>query len=1497
MNPVKASLRYPQVTIALTIMLVVSGAYALLRMPRREDPKIHVREGIVAAFYPGASSAEVEEQVTQKVEQRIFKIEGVRREKTYSTSMNGAMFINLNLEDNLQDTEKFWSKLRLDLAELKKTDLPDGVQGPIVDYDFGDTVAVLLAIHSDHYGYRELKDYAERIESAIRRIRAVSKVKRIGEQKEEIDVSSSLSRLAQYSVSAEQIMKALEGRNIVHYAGAVPTERGKPPIQATGAFETEQQIRRVMIDVSRTGQPVYIGDLANVDRVYKDPTQYVRSRGERALLLSVEMQEGNNIVDFGKELHASLDRLRPLLPPDLKIDFVADQPTVVAERVRGFIREFGTAILSVILVTVILLPFRVALVSAVAIPVTISATFGLLNAFGIELHQVSIAALIVVLGMVVDDAIVIADNYIELLDEGVPRPEAAWRSASELAVPVLTATLTIICSFLPFLILSGATGEFIRALPLTVAIALSTSFLVGMLLTPMLSQFFIKQGLHTHGAATEKKRRSPLEIMQSIYNRVIVVAMKWKPVAVVSGIFAVAAGAFVLHRLPERFFPFAERDQFVVDVWLPEGWKVEATEAAVRRIEDVLRHEKEVVNYTSFIGSSFPRFYYNVNPQLPDKNYAQLLVSTRSAEVTPELVRALRPRLAQAAPEARAFLSELQQGPVQLAAIEVRLTGDDERVLRHFGDRVLQLVQQTPGSLDVHSDWREDAYRLKVNLREEVANRLGFTNATIGQELAGGFEGVPVTTYWEGERDVAVALRLEPARRQTFNDVANTYVISPVTGARVPLDSIATVSPVWDPGRIVRRNGVRTLTIRSWAQGGILPSQVLERIRPVTDKLPLPPGYRVWYGGEYENQNDTFPEMVNALLISSIAIYLILMFQFRSVVDPLVVMAAIPLGLLGASVGLMVTNNPFGFTGFLGIVSLGGVVVRNSIILVDYIRERMMEGIPIEEAAIEAGERRLRPIFLTTMAAAVGVTPMILSGSSMWSPLGSAIAFGLVGSMFFTLVVIPVIYVLIHQRDSRPGPVVPSHDRKELQPITAAVLVMIACGAVAHAQSPKPALDEADRTGAQKLTAAVQTQPRALTLDEAVSLATQHNSMVKIAGDKVKEMDVRVHGARAGFFPALTNESTAVHMADQQHIDIPEGTLGVYPQIGPLPGRNVALDQGKLDFGLSTTTLSQPITQFFKIRAGVDVSRADAAGARADMRRTENEVAYKVKQVYYGILATERRRDAVDAQIRAAELRITETRNAVVTGVALEVKAAEVRSQIAQARHVHGQLQDAVMDMKEELADLCGLPVDTELQLSLLDGSGSDPSPEPEAAVDSALAHNPEVEAAAHQLEKARAALRAARAEYIPEVSAFAQHIYQDGAPFLTHNNGAVGLHMTWTIFEFGKRRGQVSERSAEVAQAEENLARLRNRVRIDVEKAVRKLNRAETGVNSARELVAATAEGRRVASDEAEAGTANRSVFLESESSMLNAQADLLRAEYDRSVAAADLIRLTGSR
>jgi outer membrane protein TolC len=492
------------------------------------------------------------------------------------------------------------------------------------------------------------------------------------------------------------------------------------------------------------------------------------------------------------------------------------------------------------------------------------------------------------------------------------------------------------------------------------------------------------------------------------------------------------------------------------------------------------------------------------------------------------------------------------------------------------------------------------------------------------------------------------------------------------------------------------------------------------------------------------------------------------------------------------------------------------------------------------------------------MAAAVGVTPMILSGSSMWSPLGSTIAFGLVGSMFFTLVVIPVLYVAIHKRGSVP------------RPVMVAALLAISCGV------------------------AVNAQPRTLTLDEAVSLATQHNSAVKIAGQKVNEMDARIREARASYFPSLVNDSSAVHISNQQRIEIPQGALGVYPQTGPLPGSTVSLAQGNSNFLLSTTTLSQPITHYFKTHAVVNAARADAAGARADARHTADEIAFKVKELFYAILTTERRRDAMDAQIRAVELRTVETRNAVDTGVALEMKAAEVRAQIAQAQHARGQLQDAVADMKLEVADLTGLPLDTDFNLAAPDASASDSAPTTTGAVQVALARNPEIEAAGRQIEKARAGESAARAEYIPEVGAFVQYIHENGAPFVSPNNGAIGLNLKWTVFEFGKRRGQVSERQAQVAQAEENLVQVRRRVQVDVEKAVRKLNRTETALDSAKQLLASATEARRVTSDRVEAGTANQSALLDAEAAISGAQADLLRAEYDRSVAAADLARVT---
>ena len=708
MNPVRLSLRYPQVTLTLIAILVVVGLLAFLNMPRREDPKITIRTGLVIAMYPGATAEQVENQVTRKIEEDLFHFSEVRREKTYSTTRDGLVIVNVELNKSVKDSDEFWSKLRLDMAQLKQTDLPAGVQGPIVDSDFGDTVAVLIAVNGEHYGYRELTDYAKHVETAVREIPAVSKIKRIGDQKESIEVTGSRERLSQYGVDPQRVIQALRGRNNIVYAGRVPSGGDKVPLDAGGSFQTEDQIRHIMVDVSKTGQPIYLGDIADVQRVYKDPAEYARIDGEKTILLSVEMHEGNNIVQFGETLHKKLAEVQATLPPGVKLEYVADQPRVVSERISDFSREFGIAIISVVLVTMLLLPMRVALVSAVAIPVTVSVTFAMLNAAGIELHQVSIAALIVVLGMVVDDAIVIADNYVELLDGQVPVAEASWQSATEMAVPVLTATLTIIASFLPLLLLSGTTGEFIRALPIAVAIALGVSFVVAMTLTPMTAAFFIRKGLHDHHAEEGERKLTPLDHMQRYYNNIITWAMSHrKNVLIAAGVLLVI-GVGLLTCVRQQFFPLAERDQFVMDVWLPEGSRIEATDAAVRNIEAVLRQKSEVRSYTGFLGSSAPRFYYNVNPQQPAPNYAQILVNSRSMKGTPKLVEELRHELPLVSPEARVYVKELQQGDQMEAPIEVRIVGDDATTLRSLGDQVENILIHTPGAIYVHTDWHGD---------------------------------------------------------------------------------------------------------------------------------------------------------------------------------------------------------------------------------------------------------------------------------------------------------------------------------------------------------------------------------------------------------------------------------------------------------------------------------------------------------------------------------------------------------------------------------------------------------------------------------------------------------------------------------------------------------------------------------------------------------------------------------------------------------------------
>lgn len=1015
MNPIQASLKYPQVTLTVLLLVFVMGVYSLLTMPRREDPKITIRTGLVVAFYPGANSQQVEEQVAKKLEQYLFQYEEVRKEKTYSTSRDGAVIINVELEEWVKDPDVFWSKLKHDLQLAKMQDLPKGVIGPIVNTDFGDTIAMLISLESDSLGYRELKSYLEKAEDRLRTLKAVSKIKRYGEQPEQITVTSYSKKLAQYGIRFQQVMLVLQSQNAISATGDVKSGSSQVPLYTTGYFGTEQQVAEQVVGVSPNGGVVKLGDVADIKREYAEPSTDYLVNGHKAMMLSVEMQEGNNIVQFGKDVNAILEQVQQYLPSGVHINTIVNQPRIVQTSVNDFIREFFLAIVSVIIVTIILLPLRIAAVAAMAIPVTVAVTFALLHMIGIELQQVSLAALIVVLGMVVDDAIVIADNYVELLDEGLDRATAAWRSAGDLVVPVLTATATIIAAFMPMIILSGSVGEFIFSLPVTVSIALASSFIVAMMLTPYLCNRFIKKGLNSapeKGKPAKRKKKSVLDYMQQGYDAALAWCMRFKGITLAVGFLSVVAGALLYFQLKQKFFPAAERNQFVVEVWLPTGTKLDKTRAALSRLVTEIRKDKRVTSYASFAGTSAPRFYYNFSPEPPVTNFGQILVNTKTNKETEELAASLIQKVDTLVPEGRPHVRLMQQGSLLLAPVEVRIIGPELPQLQSIGAQVTQLLVKATGTSDVRTNFMEDYYGVNININQE-GNRLGFSTVTVATSTYVGFKGYPVTTMYEGDNPVNIVMRLDEEDRQNFTDLANTYVSSPVTGTSVPLRQIATITPSWQTGRIVRRNGVRTLSVLSETQPGALASEILNQVKPAIAALPLPPGYRIEYGGEQENQDETFSQMIVALGISILLIFLILLFQFRNLKETLVVMTAIPLSLFGALLGLLLTHNPFGFTSFIGLISLSGIVVRNAIILVDYTNEMIRNGKDIATAAAEAGKRRLRPIFLTAMAAAIGVLPMIVSGSPMWSPLASVLAMGVLFSMVMALLVIPVLFTVV----------------------------------------------------------------------------------------------------------------------------------------------------------------------------------------------------------------------------------------------------------------------------------------------------------------------------------------------------------------------------------------------------------------------------------------------------------------------------------------------------
>ncbi|MCF8228066.1 MAG: efflux RND transporter permease subunit [Bacteroidales bacterium] len=1023
MNLIRSSLKYKQVSLIIILMVFVIGIYSLMTMPRRSSPEITVRQALIVAFYPGATASQVQEQVTKNIEEKLFTYKEVDKSETYSTTTDGLLTITVSLEDWVELPDLFWERLGQGLFQLKETSLPQGVIGPIVDSDFGDVVSQLIALETKEHSYSELKDYVEIIENNLRQLKEVSKISHLGYQAEEIHVLFDSEKLARYDVSLLQIIEALKTQNSIKYAGYLDTEQMRVKIHASGLYSQLESVKNQMVGTSPEGAVIRIKDIAKVKRKLQDISQLIRINGNesKVMLISLQMQSGYNIVEFGTKVNQILEDSKQQIPDEVNMVIINDQPAVVKSAVNDFMREFIIAVVAVIIVIMLLLPFRVALIAAFSIPVSIGMTFTFLNLFGYELQQVSLASLIVVLGMVVDNAVVVIDNYIDKLDSGMKRFDAAWKSATEFSISLFSSTLSIIVAFLPLVfMLSGATGQFLITLPVTVAISMSCSLVVAFFMTPFLAYVFIRKGLKKDDAKA-KKKFNVLDAIQYIFNRAIDRAMNHKAITVILGVLLVVGGALMFSIPKQQFFPDAQRNQFIIQVFEPMGTRYHVTKSDVQKIEDILVKDSNITAFASFIGTSAPRVYYSFAPVFPQESYAQILVNTSSTEITEELAPYYLEKLQHFLPNAHVDVMQFAQGVPTVSPVEVRVYGNNIDRLNNIGDTIKEIFRKTEGSRLIRQDFDEN-FILELNIDEEVSNRLGFTTSTIAEMLGAGLHGAPVSRLWEGDDPLNIVFKLEKEKRDDYSDVLNTYISNPFFPKFIPIRQFADATPRWQVGKITRRNGIPALTTGCKPENGYLASEVLQEAKPAIDKLTLPPGYRLEYGGDYKNQGETFGHMIAALIISLVSIFIILLVQFRDVARPLIIMVSIPLTLFGAILGLIITGNVFSFTAFVGLIALVGIVIRNALIIVDFSDSLVKkENISFAEAARESAKRRLRPIFLTTMAAAIGVVPMIVLKDPLWAPLASVFAFGIVISMILTLMVIPALYAIIIRKRNTIG--------------------------------------------------------------------------------------------------------------------------------------------------------------------------------------------------------------------------------------------------------------------------------------------------------------------------------------------------------------------------------------------------------------------------------------------------------------------------------------------
>lgn len=958
----------------------------------------------------------------------------------------GSGFIGVDVTTQLSDEQlriigDQWIRENLHRSEIH----PDAWRAVFIR-DPSETESKLAAVAGDRYTYRELDDFTDLISRTLEGADGVAKVDRKGVLTEQIYLDYSQDRLASYGLQPSNLKDILGARNITLPGGQLNVGPKSIQIDPSGKFTAPQQIGDVIISTSSSAaqSPVYLRDLVQISRAYQSPPTYLnyftwadkdgKWHRSRAVTLAVQMKDGEQINDFGKNVDAKLEAVKQYLPDDLVIARTSDQPLQVKENIGLFMDALYEAIALVVLVSWIgFWEWRSALLMAISMPVTLAMTFGAMYLLGIDIQQVSVATLIIALGLLVDDPVLAGDSIKRTLAEGQPNIIAAWLGPTRLATAIMYATVTNIVAYLPFLMLTGSTGDFLRSLPIVMTCALVASRIVSMTFLPLLAYYQLRP---------EKKTEKTIEEVRSAgfygwYARIARYSIEHRWKFFLGSLIFLVLGFLIFSRLKLAFFPEDVQYWSYIDVWLPNDVNLGATNETALKVEEIVRSAAQkystehsaskgrpVLRYiTTFVGGGGPRFWFSASPQLQQLNYAQVIIEVTDKEVTPQFIRELQPVLTASIPGARLDARQLLTNPIDYP-IEIRISStadvnasqetQDIRTMRKIADQIEAILRSSPLSERTRNEWGDDSALFELTVDPDRANLAGITNMDVANSSSAAISGTTVSVFQEGQKQIPIVARAQIADRARLSDVENLYVYASQDNSKIPLSQISDVTHQLVTGRIVRLEQFRAMNVRSFPIAGHLSSEVLKEIMPRFQQLQdsLPPGYQLQIGGEYYKTQSGFKNLAIVMAISTFAVFLALVFQFKNAIKPLLVLAAAPYGMIGAFLALWIMHEPFGFMAFLGVASLVGVIVSHSIVLFDYIEERHAVGDEFENALIDAGILRLRPVLITVFATVLALFPLALHGGPLWKPLCYAQIGGLLIATLVTKLQVPVMYAI-----------------------------------------------------------------------------------------------------------------------------------------------------------------------------------------------------------------------------------------------------------------------------------------------------------------------------------------------------------------------------------------------------------------------------------------------------------------------------------------------------